>query len=163
MAFLMIFLPIFLSIVLYLATRKDESLTKYIAMGWFGLQLVYALILLSKLPAHGMLDLGTYLSVPQFNFDLKLQVDALSVIMLILTAGLLLLVSLTSWEEKNQGAYFSLLVLFSGPIFGVFMTTNVMWFFMFWELTLLPMLFLVGVWGEREGFMQQLNSSYILM
>jgi NADH-quinone oxidoreductase subunit M len=150
MAFLMIFLPIFLSVVLYIFTRKDESMTKYIAMGWFGLQLVYALILLSQLPSSGMLDLGTYLKVSEFNFDLKLQVDALSVIMLILTAGLLLLVSLTSWEEKNQSAYFSLLVLFSGPIFGVFMTTNVMWFFMFWELTLLPMLFLVGVWGGER-------------
>jgi len=40
--------------------------------------------------------------------------------------------------------------MFSGPIFGVFMTTNVLWFFMFWELTLVPMLFLVGIWGAED-------------
>jgi NADH-quinone oxidoreductase subunit M len=52
-----------------------------------------------------------------------------------------------------QGAYFSLLILFAGPIFGVFMTTNLLWFFIFWEMTLVPMLFLVGVWGgERKVY-----------
>ena len=150
MALMIIFLPIFFSVVLYLLTKNNQSIAKYIAMGWFGFQLLYAFILLSQLPQTGMLDLGTYLAVPQFGFDLKLQVDALSVVMLILTAGLLILVSLTSWEEKSQSAFFSLLVMFSGPIFGVFMTTNVLWFFMFWELTLLPMLFLVGVWGGEK-------------
>jgi NADH-quinone oxidoreductase subunit M len=70
--------------------------------------------------------------------------------MLILTAGLFILVSLSACEEKNQGGFYSLLVLYSGPIFGVFMTTNVLWFFMFWELTLAPMYFLVGVWGGER-------------
>jgi NADH-quinone oxidoreductase subunit M len=150
MAFLVIFLPIFLALVLYLATCKNQGIAKYVAIAWFAIQLVYSFVLLGSLPESGMLDLGTYLSVPQFAFDLKLQVDALSVAMLILTAGLLILVSLLSWNEKRQSGFFSLLVLFSGPIFGVFMTTNVMWFFMFWELTLLPMLFLVGVWGGER-------------
>jgi len=150
MALFMIFFPIVFSIVLYMITRKNQGITKYLAMLWFGIQLVYSFLLLTQLPQSGFMDLGTYLAVPKFGFDLKLQADALSIVMLILTAGLLLLVSLTSWEEKYQAAYFSLLVLFSGPIFGVFVTTNVLWFFIFWELTLLPMLFLVGVWGGER-------------
>jgi len=150
LATLMIFLPIFLSAAVYAATRNNQSLTKFIALGWFGVQLVYALALYAQLPDGGFLELGRLLAVPQFGFELVLRVDALSVAMLILTAGLLILVVLTSWEEKSQAAYFSLLMLFSGPIFGVFMTTNVLWFFMFWELTLVPMFFLVGVWGGER-------------
>jgi NADH-quinone oxidoreductase subunit M len=146
----MIFAPIFLSIVVYFKTRNNQELTKYIALGWFIVQFIIALSWYNALPQEGFLELGSYLSIPQFGFELTLRVDALSVAMLLLTSALLILVVFTSWEEKNQAAYFSLLILFSGPIFGVFMTTNVLWFFMFWELTLVPMFFLVGFWGGER-------------
>jgi NADH-quinone oxidoreductase subunit M len=145
-----IFAPIFLSILLYFMTRNNQDLAKYIALGWFTVQFFIAFSWYNILPQEGFLELGSFLSVPQFGFELTLRVDALSVAMLFLTATLLILVVFTSWEEKNQSAYFSLLVLFSGPIFGVFMTTNVLWFFMFWELTLVPMFFLVGFWGGER-------------
>ena len=145
-----IFAPIFLSVLLYFLTRNNQDLTKYIALGWFVVQFFIAFSWYNALPQEGFLELGSYLSVPQFGFELTLRVDALSVAMLLLTAALLILVVFTSWEEKKQAAYFSLLVFFSGPIFGVFMTTNVLWFFMFWELTLVPMFFLVGYWGGEK-------------
>ena len=148
-----IFAPIFLSILVYFLTKATPQYTKYIALGWFIIEFFIAFSWFKALPGSGFLELGTYLQVPQFGFDLTLRVDALSVAMLLLTAGLLILVVFTSWEEKNQAAYFSLLIMFSGPIFGVFMTTNVLWFFIFWELTLVPMYFLVGIWGgERRVY-----------
>jgi len=149
-ALFMIFFPILLAGGMYFATRNAPSLAKYIAIGWFVIELIVALSLLGQLPASGFLELGSFLPVVQFDFTLDLRVDALSVAMLVLTAGLLILVSLSAWTEANQAGFFSLLVLFSGPIFGVFMTTNVLWFFMFWELTLAPMFFLVGVWGGER-------------
>ncbi len=144
-----IFAPVFLSALVYFISRGAQQLAKYIALGWFVVLFFIALNWYHQLPAQGFLWLGEYLQVPQFGFNLTLQIDALSVAMLILTAALMILVVLTSWEEKEQAAYFSLLILFTGPIFGVFMTTNVLWFFMFWELTLVPMLFLVGYWGAE--------------
>jgi NADH-quinone oxidoreductase subunit M len=153
MALSMIFIPFVLAVVTYLVTRNNPSIAKYIAIAWFAVELIVAFSLLGQLPESGFLELGSFLSVPQMNFSMDLRVDALSVAMLILTAGLLILVSLSAWEEKHQSGFFSLLILFSGPIFGVFMTTNVLWFFMFWELTLVPMFFLVGVWGgERRVY-----------
>ncbi len=145
-----IFAPIVFSALVYFFTRGAEQFAKYIALGWFIVLFIIALSWYHQLPEDGWLFLGNYLSVPQFGFELTLQIDALSVAMLLLTAALLILVVFTSWNEKKQGAYFSLLIMFSGPIFGVFMTTNVLWFFMFWELTLVPMLFLVGIWGEEN-------------
>lgn len=145
-----IFAPVFLSVLVYLLTRNSEHLAKYIALGWFVVLFFISLNWYNNLPQEGFLELGTFLEVPHFGFDLTLRVDALSIAMLILTAALLILVVFTSWEEKNQAAYFSLLIMFSGPIFGVFMTTNVLWFFMFWELTLVPMFFLVGFWGAEK-------------
>jgi NADH-quinone oxidoreductase subunit M len=145
-----IFAPIFLSVLVYYLTKNAQSLTKYIALIWFVVEFIIVFNLYKNLPEVGFLELGNYLSVPQFGFNLTLRVDALSVAMLLLTSALLILVVFTSWEEKNQAAYFSLLIAFSGPIFGVFMTTNVLWFFIFWELTLVPMYFLVGIWGSER-------------
>jgi len=145
-----IFAPIFLSVLVYFLTRGAEHVTKYIALGWFVVLFFISFSWYHQLPSEGFLQLGTFLKVPEFGFNLTLQIDALSVAMLLLTSALLILVVFTSWEEKNQASYFSLLILFSGPIFGVFMTTNVLWFFIFWELTLVPMLFLVGIWGAER-------------
>jgi len=143
-----IFAPIFLSVLVYYLTKNTQYFAKYIALGWFIVEFIIAFSWYKSLPGAGFLELGNYLSVPQFGFELTLRVDALSVAMLLLTSALLILVVFTSWEEKKQAAYFSLLIAFSGPIFGVFMTTNILWFFIFWELTLVPMYFLVGIWGS---------------
>ncbi|MEO1958100.1 MAG: NADH-quinone oxidoreductase subunit M [Nautiliaceae bacterium] len=146
-----IFAPMFGAALVYFLTRNAQHIAKYIALGWFLVLFFISFYWYKHLPSDGsFLYLGEFLKVPQFAFSLTLQIDALSVAMLLLTAALLVLVVFTSWEEKKQAAYFSLLIFFSGPIFGVFMTTNVLWFFMFWELTLVPMLFLVGIWGAEN-------------
>lgn len=145
---LLIVLPIFLSVVLYLVTRHN-GLAKYVALGLFVYMLVESVGLYLQLPESGYMELGSFLPVKAFDFVMHLQVDRLSVIMLLLTSLLLILVTLSSWSMPKQAAYFSLLVFFSGAIFGVFMSTNFLWFFIFWELTLIPMYFLVGVWGAE--------------
>ena len=140
--------PIFLSLPIYLLGR-NSGVIKYIALVLFFAMLAQSTVLYTLLPTSGYLDLGSYFMVPAFDFVLELQVDRLSVIMLILTSILLILVSLSSWSMKMQDAYFALLIFFSGAIFGVFMSTNFLWFFIFWELTLIPMYFLVGIWGAE--------------
>jgi NADH-quinone oxidoreductase subunit M len=145
---LLIFAPIVLSVLVYFFTRFG-SLSKYIALTLFAFMLDKSAELYTLLPKSGYMTLGSYLDVKAFDFILTLQVDHLSVIMLLLTSILLILVTLSSWSIKKPAAYFSLLIFFSGAIFGVFMSTNLMWFFIFWELTLIPMYFLVGIWGAE--------------
>ena len=144
-----IFGPIVLAAFTALLGEKRGGTVRTVALVLFTAMLFYSLDLLSNLPETGYMDLGSYLPVAQFNFALTLQVDHLSVIMLILTSLLLILVTLSSWTMKKATAYFSLLILFAGPITGVFMSTDFLWFFIFWELTLVPMYFLVGVWGAE--------------
>jgi len=150
----LIFGPMLLAPFVYFISRGAEWVAKWVALALFVGLLIVSVDMYQALPTDGgFLVLGEYLRVPGIDYALTLQVDALSVIMFILTAALLILVVFTSWTEKMQGGYFSLLILFAGPIFGVFMTTNLLWFFIFWEMTLVPMLFLVGVWGgERKVY-----------
>jgi NADH-quinone oxidoreductase subunit M len=146
----LIFAPILIAALMGLIGRRADSIAKYIALGLFSLMFLYSVDLLLHLPASGYFNLGSFLSVSTFGFTLTLQVDHLSTIMLILTTLLLILVTLSSWTMKAPTNYFALLILFSGPIFGVFMSTNLLWFFIFWELTLLPMFFLIGIWGAER-------------
>ena len=146
---ILIFAPIVLSLFIYLPTRNLGG-TKYIGLALFIYMFAKTIELYNQLPVHGYMLLGKFLEVNAFDFVLTLQVDRLSVIMLLLTSVLLILVTLSSWSlEKKPAAYFSLLIFFSGAIFGVFMSTNLLWFFIFWELTLIPMLFLIGIWGAK--------------
>ena len=146
----LIFIPIVLAAFLALFFRGDNSLSKYVALALFTYMLNFSISLFAQLPREGYLQLGSYLKVERFDFVLTLQVDMLSSIMLTLTSILLILVALSSWSMKKQSLYFSLLMMFSGAIFGVFMSTNFLWFFIFWELTLVPMYFLVGIWGAER-------------
>ncbi|BAF71810.1 complex I subunit 4 family protein [Sulfurovum sp. NBC37-1] len=146
---LFVFGPIILGSLMMLLGKKESGMAKYIALTLFAIMLFFSFALLSALPEEGYMDLGSWFAVRDFDFILSLQVDRLSVVMLILTSALLILVTLSSWTMKDPRNYFSLLVLFSGPIFGVFMSTNLLWFFIFWELTLVPMFFLVGIWGAE--------------
>jgi NADH-quinone oxidoreductase subunit M len=150
----LIFGPMLLAPFVYFISKGAEWVAKWAALALFVGLLIISVDMYNALPADGgFLVLGDYLRVPGIDYALTLQVDALSVAMLILTAALLILVVFTSWTEKMQASYFSLLILFAGPIFGVFMTTNLLWFFIFWEMTLVPMLFLVGIWGgERKVY-----------
>ncbi len=142
----LIFAPLVFSGFLYLFTKKSP-LAKYIVLGYFVFLFVETLFLYLQLPQNGYLMLGKFLEVKEFGFILTLEIDRLSSVMLLLTSLLLILVTLSSWSMQKESAYFSLLLFFSGAIFGVFMSTNLMWFFIFWELTLIPMYFLVGIWG----------------
>jgi len=147
----LIFGPMLLAPFVYFLGRGAEWLTKWVNLALYVALLFISIDMYKALPSDGgFLYLGEFLRVPGFDYALTLQVDALSVIMLILTAALGILVTFTSWEEKSQNAYFALLIFFAGPIFGVFMTTNILWFFIFWEMTLVPMLFLVGYWGAEN-------------
>ncbi len=149
-ALIFIFGPILLAAIVGWLGRREGHWVRFVALGLFALLFLYSWGLLEAVPAEGYLALGEFLKVPAFGFTLILQVDTLSAIMLMLTATLLILVALSSWTIEKPGPYFALLILFAGPIFGVFMTTNLLWFFIFWELTLVPMFFLVGIWGAER-------------
>jgi NADH-quinone oxidoreductase subunit M len=147
---LLIFFPILLAVIVGWIGRRPGEWVRIVALGLFVLQLFYSIGLLAKVPKEGYLMLGEYLRIPGFDFTLTLQADTLSAIMLVLTAVLLILVALSSWTVKRPGPYYALLILFAGPIYGVFLSTNLLWFFIFWELTLVPMYFLVGIWGAER-------------
>lgn len=91
--------------------------------------------------------------VPQFNIQYFLGVDGLSLFLVLLTTLITLLVVLFSWEgvEKNLKSYFFLILALEAGMIGVFIALDLVLFYIFWELTLIPMYFLIGGWGDSHG------------
>jgi NADH-quinone oxidoreductase subunit M len=90
--------------------------------------------------------------IPQFGISLHLALDGLSLVMLILTFFLGLISVITSWKEIDSRVgffHFNLLLILAG-ITGVFLSLDLFLFYFFWELMLVPMYFLIGIWGHEN-------------
>ncbi|HZY70636.1 MAG TPA: NADH-quinone oxidoreductase subunit M [Thermoplasmata archaeon] len=89
-----------------------------------------------------------WLSVPWLHVDYAVGVDGIALVLILLTAILLLATVVYSWNEAKQpGAWFGLVLLTCVGCFGVFVSLDVLLFFLFWEAVLIPMFFMIGYWG----------------
>jgi NADH-quinone oxidoreductase subunit M len=86
--------------------------------------------------------------IPSFNVQYIMGIDGLSVTMVLLTALLCPVCILASWGiDKGIKGYFALFLLLDAGMMGVFCALDFFLFYIFWEVMLLPMYFLIGIWG----------------
>lgn len=87
--------------------------------------------------------------IPALNVQYYLGVDGLSLPMLILTAMLGLIAVLVSWKiDLRAREYFAWLLILETGILGVFCSLDLILFFLFWEVELIPMYLLISIWGS---------------
>ncbi len=90
--------------------------------------------------------------IPSFGISFSLALDGLSLLMLLLTFFLGIFAVLISWNEIKERVgffHFNLLWVLAG-ITGVFLTMDLFLFYFFWEVMLIPMYFLIGIWGHEN-------------
>src|SRR5690348_15493052 len=100
-------------------------------------------------PAAGMQLKASVPWIPDYGINYAVGIDGLSVFLVMLSALLMPLCVWSSWhyiETRLRGYYALLLVLLTGMI-GVFIALDLFVFYVFWEVMLIPMYFLIGVWG----------------
>ncbi len=86
--------------------------------------------------------------VPSLGITYHVAVDGLSIVMLLLTALIITGGVFASWTQKNRTKEFlSLLLLLVSGVFGVFVSRDLFFLFLFYEIAVLPMYLLIGVWG----------------
>ncbi len=89
-----------------------------------------------------------YVWAPKLGVSLLLGVDGLSSPMVLLTGIISPLTILFAWHEKrNPALFFALLLIMQTALFGVFITLDYFVFYIFWEVVLIPMFFLIAIWG----------------
>ncbi|MCC5830800.1 MAG: NADH-quinone oxidoreductase subunit M [Phycisphaeraceae bacterium] len=86
--------------------------------------------------------------ISAINVEYRTGVDGLSLSLVVLTTGLALLGLLASWNiEKSPKVYFSLYLFLLTGMLGVFLALDLFLFYVFFEISLVPMYFLIGIWG----------------
>jgi len=89
--------------------------------------------------------------ITSFNIFYSLGVDGISLPMIILTSLLFLICTLSSWSvTKSVRGYYALLLMLQGTVFGVFLALDFFLFYVYWEVMLIPMFFLIGIWGGEN-------------
>src|SRR6185436_2057368 len=86
--------------------------------------------------------------IERFNIDYYLGIDGISLPLVVLTTALSFLALIASWKiERYTKGYLMLFLLLETGMVGTFLALDFFLFYIFWEVMLLPMYFLIGVWG----------------
>lgn len=147
-----IFLPL-LGALLVTLLRGDERIVRYAALAAAAVPLLLTLYI--YLAFGGNLG-GAVLSqdvgwIDSLGIGYRVSLDGLGFGMFFLTALLTLIAVLVSWDiRENVGMYFALLFVAEVGMLGVFAADDLVLFYIFFELTLIPMYLLVGVWGDEN-------------
>ncbi|MFE8071120.1 NADH-quinone oxidoreductase subunit M [Marinobacteraceae bacterium S3BR75-40.1] len=90
--------------------------------------------------------------IPRFGIELSLALDGLSLALVLLTLGVGAVAVAISWEEirERAGAYYALVLLTLAGVVGVFLAVDLFLFFFLWELMLVPMYFIISLWGHEN-------------
>jgi NADH-quinone oxidoreductase subunit M len=154
---LVIFLPTAGAFVLLFMPKEQDELLKRFALG-----VTVAVFLLTAFiaipfadgPAQfmpgtpGMQQAFSLKWIPSFNIYYALGIDGISFPLVLLTSFLSMLAMWASWPIQRQvKGYCVLFLLLETGMLGVFMSLDFFLFYVFWEVMLLPMYFLIGVWG----------------
>lgn len=99
-------------------------------------------------PAESDDQLARFPWIPKFNIDYFVGIDGISMAMILLTTVLFVLSMIASWGiEKHVKGYCMLFLILETGVLGTFFALDFFLFYIFWEVMLLPMYFLIGIWG----------------
>ena len=93
--------------------------------------------------------------IPQWGIYYRLGIDGISLLLIMLTTFLFPLTVLGSFKyiARRERAFYAMMLLLETGVLGVFMASDLFLFFMFWEIMLVPMYFIIGIWGgERRVY-----------
>jgi len=91
--------------------------------------------------------------IPAFGVRYILGMDGISLLLVILTALVTLVAMLVSWRSIGEriALHYLLLLVMETGIIGVFLSLDLFLFYLFWEVMLIPMFFLIGIWGHGRN------------
>src|SRR5439155_2463715 len=153
---LLIFVPLGGTPFVYLLTKINRRAGIYLAAGVTSATFLLALyshwLVYASPPPPGqfaLMERYTWFNFQFISLDYLLGLDGLSAPLVTVSSLLSILVIIGSRRliNQNEAGYYALLLLFEGSIMGVFTSLNLIVFYIFWELVLIPMFFFIGIWG----------------
>src|SRR6185436_5428819 len=151
---LITWLPAVGAILILALMKKDQSsLIKRFATAWFALDFIISLFLLKyNRGVGGMQFIEDHSWIPYIGARYQMGVDGVSVLLILLTTLLGVIAALSSWNyiQKREKEYYALLLFLQAAVLGVFSSMDLCVFYLFFEVSVVPMYFLIGIWGGEN-------------
>ncbi|QGM46047.1 proton-conducting transporter membrane subunit [Methylocystis heyeri] len=138
--------------------RRNNALSRWLSLACLAIYLVLVMVLWTTQDSAAITPNGTWLAqidwpwIPQPGIRLHLGLDGLSLLLILLTLGLGIMSVIASWSEITERVgffHFNLILTLAGVI-SVILALDLFLFFFFWELMLVPIYFLIAVWGHER-------------
>ncbi len=144
-----VFLPLLFALIV--AVWPKASSIRHLALGLAVIEFVLSLVLLQQFDPNsaGLQMVEKHTWIERFGIQYFLGIDGISLWLILLTTFLTPIVILGSWSaitERVKGFHIALFVL-QTAMMGTFLAMDAVFFYVFWELSLVPMYFMVGIWG----------------
>jgi NADH-quinone oxidoreductase subunit M len=145
-----IFFPILAAILISLLCHRQQRLARWVTLIVAIIELGYLAIIWYKAPLTGAEFFYTeqYLWMPSLGIQYLLSMDGLSLMLCLLTVFIALIAILVAWRTIDRWSSFGpLLLACMAGILGTFLALDLVLFYVFWELMLIPMFFMLTQWG----------------
>lgn len=158
LATVVLFLPMAGLIILLFLREEQARNIKLVALGTSIVTFLFSLVLWAQFdPNNTSLQFVQQTAwIPSLNISYYVGVDGLSLFLIILTTFITPLAILISWrahvfEERGRlKLYYIFMMLLEWAMIGVFVAQDLILFYVFWEVTLVPMYFMIGIWGSEQ-------------
>mgnify|MGYP005838703791 CR=1 FL=1 len=148
------FFPLLGVFVILLWPGNDKNAIRWIATITALITFGLSLVMLAQFDPNGGMQMEVYVPWVRaglFNINFHLGVDGLSVLLVFLSALLSPIAIFASWHvEERVKEYMVFFLLLETGMIGVFVALDLFLFYIFWEFTLVPMYFLIGIWGGQR-------------
>ena len=148
---LLVVLPIVGAALLFVTGRGQDKLVRNLALGislvTFALSLVVWMKFDPTSADYQFVERHAWL--PDFGISYHVGIDGISLLLVVLTTFLTPIALLCSWEsiEDRVRAFSFFMLVLEAAMIGVFISLDLFLFYMFWDAMLIPMYFLIGIWG----------------
>jgi NADH-quinone oxidoreductase subunit M len=148
---LLVALPFVGGVAVLFTGRERASIARWLALGVSVATFVVSLVMWARFDAgsgdYQMVERYSWL--PDFGISYHVGVDGISLLLIVLTTFLTPIALLCSWEsvEKRIREFSFFMLALEAAMIGVFMSLDLFLFYLFWDAMLIPMYFLIGIWG----------------
>ncbi|QCI22048.1 complex I subunit 4 family protein [Buchnera aphidicola] len=156
---LLIIIPFFSSFFSFFSYKLNKKMPRWIALAGmlFTLLIIIQIFFENKCHFVQTEDYPNWTHqliipwIPRFGITFHIAIDGFSILMLLFSIFLSIIAVLSSWNEikKNEGFFYFNLMLVLTAIIGIFIAIDLFLFFVFWEIILIPMYFLISLWSDE--------------
>lgn len=151
---LTLFTPLIGIIILLFVNKEKQSMIKYIGIAISIVTFILSMIVYAGFDSSNpqMQFVEQYPWISGLDITYFIGVDGLSILLVVLTTFLTPIALIASWESITDRLkeYVSFMLLLEVGMLGVFIAVDLFLFYVFWEAMLIPMYFIIGIWGGKE-------------